>query len=145
MEYYLLVGPVQFRIVANATSVAAAAAVRTTVATGAMPGQADEEAAVVTVVGGPVALRVGHEFHQVLLDTGKATFGDATVSSASERAHRRLLPAFTQAASELVLLLLLKGARSRLLFVRESRVGGGHAHQQGSNAHANADGGEKSV
>lgn len=44
------------------------AAVKDTVGTGGVPGHADEETAVVTKVGGPPVLGVGHEGVEVLLE-----------------------------------------------------------------------------
>ena len=63
-----VVGPAVERREALLAAARAAAAVTDAIGAGAVPGHADEEAAVVAEVGRPPLLRVGHQRVQVLLD-----------------------------------------------------------------------------
>jgi hypothetical protein len=63
-----VVGPAVERREALGAGAAAAAAVGGAVGAGGVPGHADEEPAVVAVVGRPPVLRVGHQGVEVLLD-----------------------------------------------------------------------------
>ena len=66
-----VVGPAVDRREALVAGAAAAAAVGGAVGAGAVPGHADEQAAVVAPVGRPPLLRVGHQRVQVLLQGGQ--------------------------------------------------------------------------
>ncbi len=66
-----VVGPAVERRKTLVAGAAAAASVSGAVGAGAVPGHADEQAAVVAPVGGPPLLRVGHQRGQVFLHRGQ--------------------------------------------------------------------------
>ena len=69
-----VVGPAVDRRKTLIAGAATATSVRGAVGAGAVPGHADEQAAVVTPVSGPPILRIGHQLGKVFLDRGQVEF-----------------------------------------------------------------------
>jgi len=93
-----------------------------------MPGQSNHQTGVTPKIRRPIGVRSRHQFDQVILDGGKATFRNATVAPAltllCQTAHGSLLVSLTDMFKHFFMLLILEvGARFAFLAGIEARVG----------------------